>query len=71
MGRSRSVTLFLAFLMIHRNMTLVHAITHLKQRRRICPNWGFLKQLRELDALLLEQRRGTHRPLSFAPPPNP
>ncbi|XP_018616662.2 dual specificity phosphatase DUPD1-like isoform X2 [Scleropages formosus] len=52
MGRSRSVTLFLAYLMIHENMTLVDAIEHVKQRRRILPNWGFLKQLRQLDVQL-------------------
>lgn len=57
MGRSRSATLFLAYLMIHENMTVVDAIDHVKRRRRIIPNWGFLKQLRELDISLLEQRR--------------
>ncbi|XP_053720496.1 dual specificity phosphatase 29-like [Synchiropus splendidus] len=49
MGRSRSATLFLAFLMICENMTLVEAIEQVKSHRRIIPNWGFLKQLRELD----------------------
>ena len=57
MGRSRSATLFLAYLMIWRNMTVVDAVDHVKQRRRIIPNWGFLKQLRELDGRLLDQRR--------------
>lgn len=57
MGRSRSATLFLAYLMIHENMTVVDAIDHVKRRRRIIPNWGFLKQLRDLDISLLEQRR--------------
>lgn len=57
MGRSRSATLFLAYLMIYKNMTVVDAIDHVKRRRRIIPNWGFLKQLRELDEHLLEQRR--------------
>uniref|UniRef100_A0A8C6PKN4 Dual specificity protein phosphatase n=1 Tax=Nothobranchius furzeri TaxID=105023 RepID=A0A8C6PKN4_NOTFU len=56
MGRSRSATLFLAYLMIHENMTVVDAIEHVKKRRRIIPNWGFLKQLRELDQHLLERR---------------
>ncbi|XP_072524006.1 dual specificity phosphatase 29-like [Salminus brasiliensis] len=56
MGRSRSATLVLAYLMIQEKMTLVEAINHVKQRRRILPNWGFLKQLRELDAFLQEQR---------------
>ena len=57
MGRSRSATLFLAYLMIYHNMTIVDAIDHVKQRRRIIPNWGFLKQLRELDESLQEKRK--------------
>ncbi|XP_068160951.1 dual specificity phosphatase 29-like [Antennarius striatus] len=57
MGRSRSATLFLAYLMICQKMTLVDAIEHVKKRRRIVPNWGFLKQLRGLDEFLQEQRR--------------
>lgn len=57
MGRSRSATLFLAYLMICENMTVVDAIEHVKKRRRIIPNWGFLKQLRELDMHLLEERK--------------
>lgn len=52
MGRSRSATLFLAFLMICRNLTLVDAVETVKRRRRIIPNWGFLKQLRQLDIRL-------------------
>ncbi|KAL0964834.1 hypothetical protein UPYG_G00329630 [Umbra pygmaea] len=58
MGRSRSATLFLAYLMICRNMTLVEAVDHVKKRRRIIPNWGFLKQLRNLDTYLVELRDG-------------
>lgn len=56
MGRSRSATIFLAYLMICENMTVVDAIEHVKKRRRIIPNWGFLKQLRELDMHLQEKR---------------
>ncbi|XP_029384377.1 dual specificity phosphatase 29 [Echeneis naucrates] len=59
MGRSRSATLFLAYLMICERMTVVDAIEHVKKRRRIIPNWGFLKQLRELDTHLLERRDST------------
>ncbi|XP_056910734.1 dual specificity phosphatase 29-like isoform X2 [Takifugu flavidus] len=58
MGRSRSATLFLAYLMICENMTLVDAIEQVKTRRRIVPNWGFLKQLRELDTQLQDGRKG-------------
>uniref|UniRef100_A0A8C5FTW8 Dual specificity protein phosphatase n=1 Tax=Gadus morhua TaxID=8049 RepID=A0A8C5FTW8_GADMO len=59
MGRSRSATLFLAYLMIYHNMTVVDAVDHVKQRRRIIPNWGFLKQLRQLDESLQEKRKGS------------
>lgn len=58
MGRSRSATLFLAYLMIYKNMTVVDAIDRVKSYRRIIPNWGFLKQLRELDMCLHEQWKG-------------
>ncbi|XP_029954818.1 dual specificity phosphatase 29 [Salarias fasciatus] len=58
MGRSRSATLFLAYLMIYEDMTVVEAIEQVKTRRRIIPNWGFLKQLRELDQELQEKRKG-------------
>nr|XP_019601400.1 PREDICTED: dual specificity phosphatase DUPD1 [Rhinolophus sinicus] len=57
MGRSRSATLVLAYLMIHRNMTLVDAIQQVAKNRCVLPNRGFLKQLRELDMQLVQQRR--------------
>ncbi|MBW04166.1 Dual specificity phosphatase DUPD1, partial [Eschrichtius robustus] len=57
MGRSRSATLVLAYLMIHRNMTLVDAIQQVAKNRCVLPNRGFLKQLRELDQQLVQQRR--------------
>lgn len=56
MGRSRSATLFLAYLMICQNMTVVDAVETVKRRRQIIPNWGFLKQLRELDMQLQQKR---------------
>ncbi|KAL4641097.1 hypothetical protein GN956_G11367 [Arapaima gigas] len=58
MGRSRSATLFLAYLMIHQDLTVVEAIEHVRQRRCILPNRGFLKQLRLLDIQLQQQRHG-------------
>lgn len=61
MGRSRSATLVLAFLMIRRNMTLVDAIQQVARNRCVLPNRGFLKQLRELDKQLLQQRRQAGR----------
>ncbi|KAK2502446.1 hypothetical protein MC885_018670 [Smutsia gigantea] len=50
-------TLVLAYLMIHRNMTLVDAIQQVAKNRCVLPNRGFLKQLRELDKQLVQQRR--------------
>ncbi|XP_046275898.1 dual specificity phosphatase 29 [Marmota monax] len=61
MGRSRSATLVLAYLMIHRNMTLVDAVQQVAKNRCVLPNRGFLKQLRELDKQLVQQRRQTRR----------
>lgn len=61
MGRSRSATLVLAYLMIHRNMTLVDAIQQVAKNRCVLPNRGFLKQLRELDKQLVQQRRQAWR----------
>ncbi|CAM5156084.1 unnamed protein product [Natator depressus] len=56
MGRSRSATLVLAYLMIYKNMTVVDAIEQVLQHRCILPNRGFLKQLRELDIKLALER---------------
>uniref|UniRef100_W5MAN4 Dual specificity phosphatase 29 n=1 Tax=Lepisosteus oculatus TaxID=7918 RepID=W5MAN4_LEPOC len=56
MGRSRSATLFLAYLMIYKNMTIVDAVNHVIEHRCILPNRGFLKQLRQLDIDLQLQR---------------
>ncbi|NWT67174.1 DS13B phosphatase, partial [Prunella himalayana] len=58
MGVSRSATLVLAFLMIHENMTLVDALKTVSAHRNICPNTGFLSQLRDLDIKLNEERKG-------------
>ncbi|NXE31986.1 DS13B phosphatase, partial [Ptilorrhoa leucosticta] len=58
MGVSRSATLVLAFLMIHENMTLVDALKTVSAHRNICPNSGFLSQLRDLDIKLNEERKG-------------
>lgn len=56
MGRSRSATLVLAYLMVEKGLTVVEAIVHVRQRRCILPNRGFLKQLRTLDIVLQEER---------------
>ncbi|XP_009939846.2 dual specificity protein phosphatase 13B [Opisthocomus hoazin] len=52
MGISRSATLVLAFLMICEDMPLADAIRTVRLHRGICPNSGFLEQLRELDLQL-------------------
>ncbi|NXS02539.1 DS13B phosphatase, partial [Oxylabes madagascariensis] len=52
MGISRSATLVLAFLMICEGMSLTTAIQTVRSHRGICPNSGFLQQLRELDLQL-------------------
>ncbi|XP_051958890.1 dual specificity protein phosphatase 13-like isoform X2 [Xyrauchen texanus] len=52
MGLSRSSTLVLAYLMIHEEMTLVKAIKAVAEHRNICPNSGFMEQLRQLDKKL-------------------
>ncbi|XP_050192848.1 dual specificity protein phosphatase 13-like [Myiozetetes cayanensis] len=57
MGVSRSATLVLAFLMIHENMTLVDALKTVGAHRDICPNSGFLSQLRDLDIKLNEEKK--------------
>uniref|UniRef100_A0A670ZSU5 Dual specificity protein phosphatase n=1 Tax=Pseudonaja textilis TaxID=8673 RepID=A0A670ZSU5_PSETE len=49
MGISRSATLVLAFLMIYENKNLVEALKLVREHRGVCPNTGFLSQLRELD----------------------
>uniref|UniRef100_A0A6P8RBP2 Dual specificity protein phosphatase n=1 Tax=Geotrypetes seraphini TaxID=260995 RepID=A0A6P8RBP2_GEOSA len=57
MGVSRSAALVLAYLMIHENLTLVNAIKIVNSHRDICPNPGFLRQLRNLDISLNEERK--------------
>uniref|UniRef100_A0A673MJH3 Dual specificity protein phosphatase n=1 Tax=Sinocyclocheilus rhinocerous TaxID=307959 RepID=A0A673MJH3_9TELE len=49
MGVSRSGALVLAFLMMYENLTLTDAIIAVRLNRDICPNSGFLEQLRALD----------------------
>ncbi|XP_029962522.1 dual specificity phosphatase DUPD1-like [Salarias fasciatus] len=56
MGRSRSATLVLAYLMMNHSLTVVDAIEHVRQHRCILPNHGFLKQLRALDIAMQEEK---------------
>ncbi|XP_035986227.1 dual specificity protein phosphatase 13 isoform X1 [Fundulus heteroclitus] len=57
MGVSRSATLVLAFLMIAEGLRLQEAVAAVRQHRDICPNPGFLMQLRGLDISLERERR--------------
>ncbi|XP_046887384.1 serine/threonine/tyrosine-interacting-like protein 2 [Hypomesus transpacificus] len=56
MGVSRSAVLVAAYLMIFHHMTIMEALTALRNKRAINPNEGFLKQLRQLNEALLEER---------------
>ena len=56
MGMSRSSTCVLAYLMLHRDMTAVDALTEIRNHRDIRPNDGFLRQIAELDNKLRQQR---------------
>ncbi|KAM9830866.1 serine/threonine/tyrosine-interacting-like protein 2 isoform 1-T1 [Syngnathus typhle] len=56
MGVSRSAVLVASYLMIFQHMTIMEALTTMRKKRPINPNEGFLKQLRELNENLLEER---------------
>ncbi|XP_042358477.1 dual specificity protein phosphatase 13 [Plectropomus leopardus] len=57
MGVSRSATLVLAYLMIVEGLRLQEAVAAVRPHRDICPNPGFLMQLRSLDMSLERERR--------------
>lgn len=48
-GVSRSSTIVLAFLILKRGMGLMKAVQTVRQKRKIMPNDGFLKELVELN----------------------
>ncbi|XP_072312928.1 dual specificity protein phosphatase 13B-like [Eucyclogobius newberryi] len=52
MGLSRSSSLVLGYLMIHEGLTLAQALKAVSEHRNVCPNRGFLEQLRSLDSRL-------------------
>ncbi|XP_070711724.1 serine/threonine/tyrosine-interacting-like protein 2 [Pempheris klunzingeri] len=56
MGVSRSAVLVASYLMIFQNMSIMEALTSIRKKRAINPNEGFLKQLRELNETLMEER---------------
>ncbi|XP_037552492.1 serine/threonine/tyrosine-interacting-like protein 2 [Nematolebias whitei] len=64
MGISRSAILVASYLMIFQNMTIMEALTSIRKKRAINPNEGFLKQLRELNENLMEERDDDDETLS-------
>ncbi|XP_012513201.1 PREDICTED: inactive dual specificity phosphatase 27 [Propithecus coquereli] len=56
MGISRSAVLVVAYLMIFHSMAVLEALMTVRKKRAIYPNDGFLKQLRELNEKLMEER---------------
>uniref|UniRef100_A0A667XTU5 Protein-serine/threonine phosphatase n=1 Tax=Myripristis murdjan TaxID=586833 RepID=A0A667XTU5_9TELE len=64
MGVSRSAVLVASYLMIFQHMTIMEALTALRKKRAINPNEGFLKQLREFNETLMEERDDDDETLS-------
>lgn len=64
MGVSRSAVLVASYLMIFQNMSIMEALTSMRKKRAINPNEGFLKQLRELNENLMEERDDDDETLS-------
>lgn len=64
MGISRSAILVASYLMIFQNMTILEALTTIRKKRPINPNEGFLKQLREFNENLMEERDDDDETLS-------
>nr|XP_046238721.1 serine/threonine/tyrosine-interacting-like protein 2 isoform X2 [Scatophagus argus] len=64
MGVSRSAVLVASYLMIFQHMTIMEALTSMRKKRAIHPNEGFLKQLRELNENLMEERDDDDETLS-------
>uniref|UniRef100_A0A3B4BB68 Dual specificity protein phosphatase n=1 Tax=Periophthalmus magnuspinnatus TaxID=409849 RepID=A0A3B4BB68_9GOBI len=56
MGISRSAILVASYLMIFQNMSILEALTAIRKKRPINPNEGFIKQLRDLNETLMEER---------------
>ncbi|XP_026216950.1 inactive dual specificity phosphatase 27 [Anabas testudineus] len=64
MGVSRSAVLVTSYLMIFQHMTIMEALTSMRKKRAINPNEGFLKQLREFNENLMEERDDDDETLS-------
>ncbi|XP_043911594.1 protein phosphatase Slingshot homolog 2-like [Protopterus annectens] len=57
LGRSRSPSLVIAYLMIYHHLSLEAAVKKLTEHRAISPNRGFLKQLHDLDIDLRQRKK--------------
>ncbi|KAM7280330.1 hypothetical protein ACFE04_007464 [Oxalis oulophora] len=58
-GRSRSVTIVVAYLMKKHGLSLSQALEHVKTRRpQACPNTGFITQLQDFEKSLKENEDG-------------
>ncbi|XP_062177157.1 dual specificity protein phosphatase 1 isoform X2 [Alnus glutinosa] len=56
-GRSRSVTIVVAYLMKKHGMSLDQALEHVKNRRaQAAPNSGFISQLKDLEKSLQDEK---------------
>ncbi|XP_069576427.1 serine/threonine/tyrosine-interacting-like protein 2 [Brachyistius frenatus] len=64
MGVSRSAVLVASYLMIFQHMSIMEALTSMRKKRGINPNEGFLKQLREFNESLMEERDDDDETLS-------
>uniref|UniRef100_A0A8D0AZ57 Dual specificity phosphatase 27 n=2 Tax=Sander lucioperca TaxID=283035 RepID=A0A8D0AZ57_SANLU len=64
MGVSRAAVLVASYLMIFQHMTIMEALTSMRKKRAINPNEGFLKQLRNLNENLMEERDDDDETLS-------
>ena len=58
MGWSRSATVVAAYLVSKRGMSVSEALEHLRARRPIRPNPGFLQQLADYDSGRRKRRTG-------------
>ncbi|XP_047977974.1 dual specificity protein phosphatase 1-like isoform X2 [Salvia hispanica] len=66
LGRSRSVTIIIAYLMFKHGMSLSEAVEHVRVKRpTMCPNQGFISQLEEYAKFLQDAKnkdRAAHEP---------
>lgn len=51
-GVSRSAAIVISFLLLKRNMQIMEAVKSVRDKRKILPNDGFLKELVDLNSRL-------------------